>query len=204
MRSGSETIYESSLANHLDLACNSVGALWYVAKDGVTRFRLPGDALPVSAIFTDTPTPGAISYTDITAGYDTRSTVNLIESTNYGIDDQGVNEENDQLTVNDLASQATYGVWRSNVALNLYDEAPYVGSFEARLAELLADHRAPEPQVSSVRFNARSDETLTGALEVGDRIGVYYRGEAYDNQIVSISHDITPNRWMVTLALQPV
>lgn len=33
------TVYESSLSNHLDLACNTVGAFWYVDGDGVTRVR---------------------------------------------------------------------------------------------------------------------------------------------------------------------
>ena len=195
------TVYESNLSNHFDLACNSVGASWYVAKDGVTRFRLPGAALPVSAVFSDETSPEAVSYVDITAGFDTRSTVNRIEATNYGVDETGELEDNDELIVQDLESQATYGVYRSTIALNLYDESPYDDSFEERLNELLEAHKEPRPIVSAIRWNAQEDLALAAALEVGQRITVRYRGVDYDCQIVSIQHDITPTRWMVTLHL---
>lgn len=33
------TVYESSISNHLDIACNTVGAFWYVDGDGITRVR---------------------------------------------------------------------------------------------------------------------------------------------------------------------
>lgn len=33
------TVYESSLSNHLTLACNSVGAMWWVDTTGTVRFR---------------------------------------------------------------------------------------------------------------------------------------------------------------------
>lgn len=195
------TVYESNLANHFDLACNSVGASWYVAKDGVTRFRLPGAQLPVSAIFTDEPMPGAVSYVDIVAGFDTRSTVNRIEAVNYGVDSTGEVEENDELIVEDTASQGTYGIYRSTLAVNLYDVAPYDASFSDRLTDLLEKHSTPTPQVSQLRWNAQENLDLAAALEVGDRLQVRYRGVDYTAQIVSITHDIQPTRWMVTLNL---
>jgi len=195
------TVYESSLSNHFDLACNSVGASWYVAKDGVTRFRLPGAALPVSAVFSDEAAPEAVSYVDITAGFDTRSTVNRIEATNYGVNETGDLEQNDELVVEDLDSQNAYGVYRSTVALNLYDGAPYTDSFTNRLDEMLEAHKEPRPIVSVIRWNAQEDLEMAAALEVGQRIMVRYRDADYDCQIVSIQHDITPTRWMVGLNL---
>ena len=193
------TVFESTLVNHLDLASNSVGASWYVAKDGVTRFRLPGDALPVAAVFSDEVDEASVSYVDITAGYDTRTTVNRIEATNYGRN--GTVEENDELIVEDTASQAAYGVYRSTLALNLYDEAPYDDSFAERLDELLEANKTPQARVSAIRWNAQEDLELARALEVGDRITVRYRGADYDSQIVNLTHEITPTRWMVTLTL---
>jgi|GEM_PF-1511038 len=197
-----ETVFESNLANHFDMACNSVGASWYVAKDGITRFRLPGAALPVAAIFSDDNTPGASSYVDIVAGYDTRSTVNRIEATNYGVDAERVNEENQTVVVEDSESVTAYGTRSVYFDLNLWDESPYDESFDDRLADLLESHSEPELLISQFRWNAQEDTELASALEVGDRLTVIYRGTTQDSQIVAINHDITPTRWMVTIDLQ--
>lgn len=197
-----ETVYESNLANHFDIACNSVGASWYVGKDGVTRFRLPGAALPVAAIFSDDTTPGARSYVDIVAGYDTRSTVNRIEATNYGLDAGRVNEENETLIVENAVSQTNYGTHSTYFDMNLWTVAPYDVSFGARLTALLVSHSEPELLISQIIWNAQEDLPLANALEVGDRLTVIYRGTVQDSQIVAINHNITPTRWMVTFDLQ--
>lgn len=197
-----DTVYESNLANHFDLACNSVGASWYVAKDGVTRFRLPGAGLPVSAEFTDTRSPGALEYVDIVAGYDTRSTVNRLEATNYG--ETGGNEDNDTIIVEDPTSQARYGVLRATLDVNLYDEDPYQDALAERLDAVLQAHDEPELFVSQIRWNAQQNLPMAAILDVGQRILVNYRGTPQDSQIVSINHDIQPRRWMVTLNLRKI
>ncbi len=197
-----ETVYESNLANHFDLACNSVGASWYVGRDGVTRFTLPGEFLPVSAVFSDEVGDGALHYVDVSAAYDTRSMVNRIEATNYGVDAARVNEENDTLVVTSDTSIDAYGTRSERVELNLYDLAPYASAVTDRLADLLDDYDQPSILISQLRWNAQENPEAAQALEVGQRITVRYRGTDYDNQIVAISHDITPTRWMVTLQLR--
>jgi hypothetical protein len=198
------TVYESNLANHFDLACNSVGASWYVDAAGTTKFRLPGAYLPVEAIFSDQVDPSAVHYVDIVAGYDTKLTVNRIEGTNYGTteEDGTEREENDELFIEDTASISTFGLYRANLSVNMYDEAPYDESFSDRLNELLTLYKTPHAQVSEIRWNAQENLALAQSLEVGMRVRVDYRGQSYDVQIVNISHDITPTRWMVTLTLQ--
>jgi hypothetical protein len=197
-----ETVYESNLANHFDLACNSVGASWYVGRDGLTRFSLPGEALPVSTVFSDEDGVGVLNYVDVSAAYDTKSMVNRIEATNFGMDSARVNELNELLTVADDVSIAAYGVRSENLDLNLWLGAPYAASVTARLADLLNDYAEPALLISSLRWNAQQNPAAAQALEVGQRISVRYRGTTYDNQIVAISHDITPTRWMVTLELR--
>lgn len=49
-----DTAYESSLASHFDLACNSVGARWWVDRDNVTQFRRWDNKEPVAIQFGDT------------------------------------------------------------------------------------------------------------------------------------------------------
>jgi hypothetical protein len=196
------TVYESNLANHFDLACNSVGASWYVAKDGVTQFRLPGSALPVSALFSDEATPGALHYVDVNASYDTRGMVNRLDVTNYGVSADGTTELNDNLIVVAQPSIDTYGVRSSRLEVNLWGVAPYDASLSTRLAELLADAAEPRLFVSSFRWNAQQNPAAANDLEVGQRITVQFKNNTQDSQIVHLQHEITPRRWIVTVTVK--
>lgn len=196
-----ETIYESNLANHLDLACNSVGASWYVGMDGVTRFRLPGSALPVTAVFTDQVDDNALHYVDVTAAYSTRSLTNRLEVTNYGVDAARANEENDELVVTSDPSIVKYGVRSERLETNLWSEVPYDESLNNRLAEILDTNDHTARLISSVKWNAQEDLAMASVLDVGQRIIVRFDGTEQDSQIVALSHDITPERWLITLTL---
>lgn len=197
-----ETVYESNLANHFDLACNSVGGSWYVGKDGVTRFRLPGAALPVSATFTDRPAPGALHYIDVAAAYDTRGMVNRLDVTNMGVDEEREKEQNDDLVVTDPTSIGKYGVRSARLDTNLWSVAPYDESLTNRLQELLAGASEPRLFVSSVRWNAQENLAAANALDVGQRVLVQFNGSEQDSQIVALQHEITPRRWIITAELR--
>lgn len=197
-----ETVYESNLANHFDLACNSVGATWYVGKDGVTRFRLPGTALPVSAVFTDQADDSALHYIDVNAAYDTRGMVNRLDVTNYGVDDARENEENDDLIVTSPASITAYGVRSARLETNLWGEPPYDESLNDRLSNLLDAADEPRLFIAGFRWNAQENIAAANALDVGQRVLVAFNGTEQDSQIISIQHDIAPRRWIVTIALQ--
>lgn len=199
-----ETVYESNLANHFDLACNSVGASWYVGKSGVTQFRLPGAALPVSAVFSDGPDAGALHYVEPAVSYDTRGMVNRLDVTNYGVDETRAAEQNDDLVATDAESIAAYGVRSARLETNLWDRAPYDESLNARLAALLGAASEPRLFVSSVRWNAQEDLAAANALDVGQRVVVRFNGTEQDSQIVALQHDITPRRWIVTAQLRRV
>jgi hypothetical protein len=200
-----ETVYESDLANHFDLACNSVGASWTVGKDGVTRFVLPGTALPVTATFTDETLDSALHYVDIAAARDTRGMFNRMDVTNYGVtlnEDGERVEENDELVVSSDESIQKYGTRSVQLSTNLYSDAPYDESLDHRLTELLDENDQPQFLISQLRWNAQEDLAMAQALDVGQRLTVRRKGIEQDSQIVALTHDITPERWMVTIDLR--
>lgn len=199
-----ETVYESNLANHFDLACNSAGASWYIAKDGVTRFRLPGSALPVSAVFSDDIAPGALHYIDVNASYDTRGMVNRLDVTNYGVTEDGESEQNENLIVVAQPSIDLYGVRSSRLEVNLWGEPPYDDALSDRLAALLADADEPRLFISSFRWNAQENPAAANALEVGQRITVRFKGIEQDSQILALQHQITPRRWIITVNVRAI
>ena len=112
------TVYESSLANHFDLACNSVGAAWYVDVNGITRFAAPPSSLPVSAVFSDKARDGALLYTDIDAGYDTQSLVNVLDATNHGIGADGLADD-EEVSISNPVSVGLYGPRAEDIAVNI-------------------------------------------------------------------------------------
>jgi hypothetical protein len=48
-----DTVFESDLASHFDLACNSVGGYWWVDSHGITRFRQYSEAQALKGTWTD-------------------------------------------------------------------------------------------------------------------------------------------------------
>jgi len=191
------TVYESNLANHFDLACNSVGATWYADRNNLTRFSLPGNALPVSAIFSDRALEGALNYVGIDAGYDTRSMVNVLEATNHGIGDDGLADDPTE-TVENPSSISLYGPRKDKIDLNLYSLPPYDAAFRDRLADILAASFEPARLIGSVTWNAQQDMTAAAALELTQRCTVQFRDTVQDSQLIGLEHTITPTRWLVT------
>lgn len=199
-----ETVYESNLANHLDMACNSVGATWYVGPDGVTRFRLPGSALPVSATFTDKTDDNALHYIDIAAARDTRGMFNRLDVTNYGVDAERTNEENDELAPQASASVTKYGVRSVRLETNLWSQPPYDESLNNRLNALLAENSEPQFLMTQLGWNAQENLPMAGVLDIGQRVTVSRKGITQNSQIVALTHDITPERWLITIDLRRV
>jgi hypothetical protein len=122
------TVYESALSNHFNLACQSVGAAWWVDRFSVTRFREHAGADSVKATFTDSRAPGALEYTDLTMAYDSKNVVNLLDVTNYGVAVDG-NEQNITSPHADEASVALYGARKGTLNTNLHVPQVVVNKF---------------------------------------------------------------------------
>lgn len=196
------TVFSSSLDNHFDLACNSVGGSWYVDKAGVTRFNNPVNMLPVSHVFSDDRGPEFLEYVDIEADYDTASVINTVEVTNLGIGGDG-NESNGALTYVNQESIAQYGICKESLTTNV---RVGWGEGDEPLTELirtLTTVRAqPRVSISKIVWNAQQNLQAAQRIDLGQRVVVRYRGQEYDAQIIGLENDITPTRWLMTISLR--
>jgi hypothetical protein len=197
------TVYESSLLNHFDLANNSVGARWWVDRFGVTQFSADlGEGLVV-ATFSDERGAGLLEYVDIDTALDTRDIVNDLDLTNMGavLGEDGWESDEETRTYQNLTSIATYGPRRETVETNLYDDDAYAGSIDLRANAIVGDDGTLQRKVTRIRWNAQEDPATAGALEVYASVNVWRRGVLYPCRIAAIQHDLTPTRWMITLDL---
>src|SRR5699024_2031445 len=116
--------YESTLAKHLDLACNSVGANWWPDRHGAVRVARVLSPHPVAHYADDDRDR---SYTSLARSRDTRNVVNDLSVTNRGRTPTG--ETDDQTTAHrNQISIATLGRRGGNVDLSLYDTYGFAGS----------------------------------------------------------------------------
>lgn len=187
--------YDSSLANHFDLACNSVGATWHVDTAGITQVVQPAKYLPISHVFSDEPGEEFLKYIDLEPTHDTANIVNVLEVNNY------TSSENRAETFRYEKSISKYGErkdsittnvsrWQMNRGLDVLVDELVIPRTEARLA------------ISKIVWNAQQDLHAAMRMELGQRIIVRYRGQEYDAQIARLEHDITPTRWMITISLR--
>lgn len=160
------TVYESSLANHFSLACNSVGAAWFVDASDRAQFRqFPKDS-PVRATFSDTRAPGYFEYIDAQQSWDTKNTITHLDSSN---------RETDPLTGDDFTRSNTFFLRDSIDLLGVRKAALETNiSTPLRLANLV---RFPTEHVKywsrldghkSWSIRAGETETILRAIEGGN------------------------------------
>lgn len=145
---------ESSLANHFTIACDTVGAAWWVDRSNVTQFRQVANEAGVKATFTDRRAIGAMEYTDIAASYDTRNTINSIKVTNHGRDAGTGNTKDVAYTANDSASITAFGA-RSG-SLDMEMRSAYVDA-----TNLIAN---PSGEVNATGYAAGTGMTVSRQL----------------------------------------
>lgn len=190
--------YESTLLNHFDLACNSVGARWYVTKRGTALFRRTIEDSTPAARFTDSAA-GDVSYTDVDLAYDTRNVVSSLTLSQHGYDPATGNTADESLTFTDDASIARWGSRSSALDTCLYLGAGHENDADQRGRDVLATLRRPKYSVRSFTFNAQSRIDILDALELRTAIAIDYEDIRQQSRVLAIRHSITPTQWMVTV-----
>lgn len=188
----------SSLAKHFTVACDTVGAVWWVDSDDVTQFRQVPESTALKAIFTDKRAPGEKEYIDLAASYDTRNVVNSLAVKNYGRDAGTGNSDDEDYALVDEQSVSMWGVRTGSVEMSMRTDVS-TELIEARAGVLLNSLKTPQIAVAWIEWNAQDDPDLAASLDVQDRVRVKFGGKVADYRIVGISHKITGSRWLMTL-----
>jgi len=204
----SATVYEGSLASHLDLACNSVGASWYIDKLGQVRFST---ALTdyITATFTDgthTETlADPLHYYGIDIEYDAKNHINYLQLANRGIveDPNNVGEAiaaDTNTLYADVTSVASNSYRDATLATCLYTEGAYTSSLNDRAGEILTAYSTPKPTITKIYFNMQENFNAT-RLEALHLIEVWHESIKYTLRIAGLSATIDPTRWLIELEL---
>lgn len=203
-----DVVYESTLTNHFDLACHSVGARWWVDRTNVVRFEREKIALPLAAHFSDIHArldPLHACYTDLSLAFDVASAVNNISVTNHG---RRYDPDQDSWLADDVVSIHTdtesiqrWGARSESIDLSLAEPT----DVQKRAAQLLKASATPLVRPTSLTFDALHDSrtyALARSLEPYDRVTVTRSGRTYPARISGISHQVTTSSWLTTLTLR--
>lgn len=202
-----DIVYESTLLNHLELACNSVGASFYVDKANAVQFKRGNDQSPFVAHFADVHDPDDplhVCYTDVGLSYDTKNVVNDLTMAQHGRkfeDGQGWVADDYNAGFTDQTSLVTWGQRAGTVDTSIYDKGIYFGSLVTRASELLSEVAEAEQVINSVTFDATNFRALAARVELQDRVQVTARGNTHTCRVLGITHDIWPDKWLIKLDL---
>ena len=204
----SATVYESTLTSHLDLACNSVGASWYIDKLGQIRFNTVLTDY-ITGVFTDgTHTESVenpLNYYDLNIEYDNKNHINYLELANKGIieDPNNPGEEiaaETSTIFSDVTSVASNGYLKSTLDTNLYIEGAYSSSLTTRADEILNTYADPQPTITKIFFNVQ-ENFIASQMETLHLVEVWHEGIKHTLRVVGISATIYPKEWLLELEL---
>jgi hypothetical protein len=209
------TVYESSISNHLTIACNTVGAFWYVDGGGTVRTRrryMPHDATPV--VITERkddfgePWPaGTLKLINYTSVRGSRVSCNALDYDNHGAQDDPDNPGTwiaDDRTFKGVRLSGNiprYGLMLRHLETN-YPTDP--GQSDTQY--LLPPYDGDSIVIETVRWNAQEDITRIPDLDLGAYIDLPIVGDMSTAPwrwyiVGGIRHTITPRRWIVELTL---
>lgn len=196
------TVHESSLKAHLDLACASVGAVWWPSVEGPIEFS---DELPQESVLTFTDDgSGDVDYSDVVIAWDTKAVVNDLALTNRRMDLATRNAADVTVGYSDDVSSALWGQQSASIDVNLNTDGENLSHLNRRAAEMLTTMANPRRTPRSVTFRTNDARAARLALELYRLVTVRRRGEDFRCRVIGIS-DVFPSRpdkWRTTLTLR--
>lgn len=203
------TVWETSLAKHIDAAVASIGGHWIVGRSGAIRVS-PHAAYANSGIsFTDeTPTDtdtNIWSYTVIDRAWNAASSITSITATNHGakLESGEWRADDTEITVTDQAAKET---WKGTDAT--VDTTLLPRDIEPLVQSLLraAPDQPPPSAITVVPASARTPGRATlmaiaATLDPMTIAEITARRETSTGLIAAVAHEITPRTWTTNLTL---
>lgn len=203
------TVYESSLSNHFTMACNTVGAMWWVGADGVTRFAFrkynPSSPLTFLGVRPPDHPPGALHYIRPIASAGSSAFFNRALMHNHAAELVGGEwraADYDVLTVNlggaygfsDAEVETNHAANPSGAPIEFYNWLEPTSNFE--------------PKATGIVWNAQEDIDRVPDIEIGRSVYLPSDESGRDpwpwNVVIGVRHVITPARWLTEITLVAV
>lgn len=208
------TVYESSVSNHLTLACNTAGAMWWVDPAGVTRIQPrkydEESAVTFSNWQTDGDTPwpagtlfGLADLSDAGSNSQMNAVTIRVKGAEPDPDDPSkwrATETDEQSTV------GPFGVVQFGRRPVVLETNYTEGDFDP-FAHYWVDPYSYgwSNMLAGIRWNAQQNLDKIPALDIGASIyaprGGTYAGPWPKYIVIGLTHTITATRWLVTLTL---
>lgn len=205
-----DLVYESTLANHYDLACDSVGARWWADRWGVLQFRRSLEQATPEAIFTDLPGGQSLHYRNTALNFDTRGVVTQLTLSQHGrkVDPTAPGNyiaDDAEYAYESPSDVRSWGARAASVDVGIWTgDSAHARDREQRAREIFADRGMPRMCATGLVWNAQENTAAAAALDIYTPVRVEYGGTKQVARIVSMKHKITPTRWMVTLAFTDI
>lgn len=205
------TVWETSLAKHLDAAAASVIGSWIVARDGTV---IISSARPSASplVFSDVQKSdgkNVFAYTNIETSWNSTDVVSSVNATNHGAQvTEGEWRANDKtLTISEETYSQTWAGATASVDLTCISEDAARAAARA-LVDKASD--VPTPQEITLRpahsygpVNAAALMALAAQLDPLTPARVENRSDTTRVIITEVSHNITPDSWETRLSFSP-
>ncbi len=197
------TVYESSVANHLALACDSsTSHRWHIDRYG--RIVVATTYTPNVNFHPAINDPATLAYSRIDYGEDTAQVVNEATLTNHrrvlNEEDNTWNADDQTHTYIDPTSRATWGAGTASVDVSLDNQT----DLDTLGASILNRFKDPARLPRSVTVNAQTNPFLIVNTDLNHHAYVAFPDmtSGHGAIIASISHEITHTRWMTTYTFE--
>jgi hypothetical protein len=187
-----DTNFAGNLAEHYDLATQSVGATWWVDKINELVFQKDFSYDATVGTWSDVRGTGKLEYSDIVVGFSSKNVVNDVQLTNYGVrtayeeTSAGKFEDFDVIwNETNATSQSDWGRKRLELNTNIYTEV---------LAENLVEN--PSLIGTDALVNAYNGEPTKWAMKKRYPITAVPSGDLYAIRMYCTAADNAADLWL--------